>query len=189
MSHALLFLGSLSVASGKVYFSETFNAGWESRWTLSKWKDSEKEKMGKWVTATGKWFRDEAEDAGIKTAEIMKFYSIAAPFPSFSNEGKELVIQYQAKYEKDLSCGGGYLKVGPTQKDLTTFGDPTPYNIMFGPDQCNANKRTHLIFSYGGKNFLKKTELPFKQEGEGMSHLYRLVLKPDGSVRVDVDQE
>merc|ERR1712139_512316 len=50
-------------------------------------------------------------------------------------------------------------------------------------------KRTHLIFSYKGKNFLKKTELPFKQEGEGVSHLYRLVLKPDSTVRVEVDQE
>lgn len=60
---------------------------------------------------------------------------------------------------------------------------------MFGPDQCNADKRTHLIFTYNGKNYLKKSELPFKQEGEGLSHLYRLVLKPDSTVRVEVDQE
>jgi calreticulin len=192
MRHTLLLLNSLSFVSGRIYFSETFGDGWESRWTFSKWKESAKDdpaKMGKWVTATGKWFRDAAEDRGIQTAEIMKFYSLAASFDSFSNEGKELVVQYQAKYEKDLSCGGGDLKVGPTQKDLTMFGDPTPYNIMFGPDQCNTNKRTHLIFSYNGKNFLKKAELPFKQIGEGISHLYRLVLKPDSTVRVEVDQE
>jgi len=189
MRHALLLLGSVNFVSGKVYFSETFSEGWESRWTLSTWKDTEKEKMGKWVTATGKWFGNEAEDRGLQTAEIMKFYSIAAPFESFSNEGKELVIQYQAKYEKDLGCGGGYLKVGPRQEDLTTFGEPTPYNVMFGPDQCNADKRTHLIFSYKGKNFLKKSELPYKQEGQGISHLYRVVLKPDSTVRVEVDQE
>jgi len=190
MRHALLLLGSLNVASAKVYFSETFSEGWESRWTLSKWKESDKEKMGKWVTATGKWFKDAIEDRGIQTSEIMKFYSIAASFESFSNAGKELIVQYQAKYEKDLGCGGGYLKVGPTQTDLTTFGDPTPYNIMFGPDQCNADKRTHLIFrGSNGTNFLKKSELPYKQEGEGISHLYRLVLRPDSTVRVEVDQE
>ena len=32
-------------------------------------------------------------------------------FDSFSNAGKELIIQYQAKYEKDIECGGGYVKV------------------------------------------------------------------------------
>ena len=67
---------------------------------------------------------------------------------------QDLIIQYQAKYEKDIECGGGYVKVGPKMSDLKTFGDPTPYNIMFGPDKCGYTKRTHLIFSYKGKNVL-----------------------------------
>jgi calreticulin len=47
------------------------------------------------------------------------------------------------------------LKIGPKQEDLTKFGDPTPYNIMFGPDKCGGSSRTHLIFNYDGKNILK----------------------------------
>merc|ERR1711941_150395 len=105
------------------------------------------------------------------------------------NAGKDLIIQYQAKYEKDVECGGGYLKIGPKVDDLTTFGDPTPYNIMFGPDKCGYTKRTHLIFSYKGKNTLKKSDLAYKQEGEGTSHVYRLILKPDNTVRVEIDEE
>merc|ERR1712139_235622 len=93
------------------------------------------------------------------------------------------------KYEKDVECGGGYLKLGPKMDDQKTFGDPTVYNIMFGPDKCGYNKRTHLIFQYKGKNVLKKTDLSYKQEGEGTSHLYRLHLKSDNTVKVDVDQE
>merc|ERR1711971_1238187 len=89
----------------------------------------------------------------------------------------------------DIECGGGYLKIGPKLGDLTTFGDPTPYNIMFGPDKCGYNKRTHLIFNYEGKNVLKKSDLAYKQEGEGTSHLYRMVLKPDNTVRVEIDEE
>jgi len=73
--------------------------------------------------------------------------------------------------------------------DPATFGDPTPYNIMFGPDKCGYTKRTHLIFNYKGKNVLKKSDLSYKQEGEGTSHLYRLVLKPDNSVEVEIDGE
>merc|ERR1711967_82947 len=131
----------------------------------------------------------EKEDRGIKTAEDSKFFGMSAAFDSFSNEGKDLYIQYQAKYEKDVECGGGYVKVGPKMEDATKFGDPTVYNIMFGPDKCGYTKRTHLIFSYKGKNVLKKSDLDYKQEGEGTSHLYRMVLKPDNTVRVEIDQE
>jgi len=185
---ALWCFGSATLASGKIYFSETFGDGWEGRWTASKWKESEGT-AGKWVASAGKWFKDEAEDKGIQTSEDSRFFGISAGFDSFSNEGKELIIQYQAKYEKDVECGGGYLKIGPKLSDLTTFGDPTPYNIMFGPDKCGYTKRTHLIFSYKGKNVLKKSDLSYKQEGEGTSHLYRLIVKPDNTVRVEIDEE
>merc|ERR1711865_1318033 len=50
-------------------------------------------------------------------------------------------------------------------------------------------KRTHLIFNYKGKNVLKKTVLSYKQEDEGTSHLYTMILKPDNTVRVEIDQE
>merc|ERR1712032_861858 len=103
--------------------------------------------------------------------------------------GKDLIIQYQAKYEKDIECGGGYVKIGPKLSDATAFGDPTPYNIMFGPDKCGYTKRTHLIFNYKGKNVLKKSDLSYKQEDEGTSHVYRLILKPDNTVRVEIDEE
>merc|ERR1712050_191366 len=45
------------------------------------------------------------------------------------------------------------------------------------------------IFNYKGKNVLKKSDLSYKQEGEGTSHVYRLVLKPDNTVRVEIDEE
>merc|ERR1712110_611233 len=69
------------------------------------------------------------------------------------------------------------------------FGDPTVYNIMFGPDKCGYTKRTHLIFQYKGKNVLKKSDLAYKQENEGTSHLYRMTLKPDNTVSVEIDEE
>merc|ERR1712084_102152 len=181
-------LGSVGAVSGKIHFQETFGEGWESRWTASTWKESEGT-AGKWVASAGKWFADEAEDTGIQTAEDSKFFGISAGFDSFSNAGKDLIIQYQAKYEKDVECGGGYFKLGPKLDDLTTFGDPTPYNIMFGPDKCGYTKRTHLIFNYKGKNVLKKSDLSYKQEGEGTSHLYRMILRKDNTARVEIDEE
>jgi len=185
------FLGLVLLATGaqgKIYFSETFGEGWESRWTKSTWKESEG-KQGEWKTATGKWFADEKEDTGIQTTTDEKFYGISAGFDSWSNKGKDLIIQYQVKYEKEMDCGGGYLKLGPKLEDGKTFGDPTPYHVMFGPDKCGYTSRTHLIFTYKGKNVLKTSDLSYKQDGVGMTHLYTMILKPDNTVRVEVDQE
>merc|ERR1712093_707877 len=145
-------------------------------------------KQGKFTTEAGQYTNDPS-DKGLHTSEDMKFFGISAAFDSFSNKGTTLVIQYQAKYEKDIECGGGYVKVGPKMADATGFGDPTAYNIMFGPDKCGYTKRTHLIFNYKGKNVLKKSDLPYKQEKEGTSHLYRLLVKPDNTVRDEIDQE
>merc|ERR1712060_889139 len=51
-------------------------------------------------------------------------------------------------------------------------------------------KRTHLIFNYKDNNVLKKSDLSYKQgEDSGISHLYRMVLKPDNTVRVEIDEE
>jgi calreticulin len=188
MRKTLACRSAATLVSGKVYFSETFDDNWESRWVKSTWKESEGA-QGKWGLAAGKWSKDEKEDQGIQTTEDSKFYGISASFDSFSNEGKELIVQYQAKYEKDIECGGGYMKLGPKMDDQTKFGDPTVYNIMFGPDKCGYTKRTHLIFNYKGKNVLKKADLDYKQEGEGTSHLYRMILKPDNTVRVEIDGE
>merc|ERR1711953_766049 len=40
-----------------------------------------------------------------------------------------------------------------------------------------------------GKNVLKKSDLDYKQDDEGTSHLYRMILKPDNTVRVEIDEE
>merc|ERR1712062_111936 len=45
------------------------------------------------------------------------------------------------------------------------------------------------IFTYKGKNVLKKIDIDCKQEGEGTSHLYTMILKPDNTVIVEIDQE
>ena len=81
------------------------------------------------------------------------------------------------------------MKIGPKMDDATAFRDPTAYNIMFGPDKCGYTKRTHLIFNYKGKNVLKEKDLAYKQEGEGNFYLYRLVVKPDNTVSVEIDEE
>ena len=63
--------------------------------------------QGSWVVSVSKWFADEKEDTGLQTAENSRFFGIASSIKSFSNEGKELIIQYQA-----------YVKLHPANRDV-----------------------------------------------------------------------
>ena len=47
------------------------------------------------MASVSKWFADEKEDTGLQIAENSKCFGITLSTMSFSNEGKELISQYQ----------------------------------------------------------------------------------------------
>merc|ERR1712100_1004579 len=51
---------------------------------------------------------------------------------------------------------------------------------------CGATKKTHVIFNYKGKNLDKKKEV--RCESDTLSHLYTLIVKPDNTYEVQIDQ-
>lgn len=64
----------------------------------------------------------------------------------------------------------------------------SPYNIMFGPDICGpGTKKVHVIFNHEGKNLLIKKEIPCKSDE--FTHLYTLIVNPDGTYEVLIDNE
>ena len=69
---------------------------------------------------------------GIKTGENARFYGLSAKFEKFSNEGKTLYIQFSVKHEQNIDCGGGYVKLFPSDLDQSEMHGDSPYNIMFG---------------------------------------------------------
>jgi calreticulin len=176
---------SVAVASAS-HFSEDFGAGWEDRWSVAA-----KEDVGKFVSSAGKYFNDADADAGIKTSEDAKFYGLAAPFDSFSNEGKKMIVQFRVKHEQNIDCGGGYLKLFPSTQSVTGVSDgdeKAPYNLMFGPDICGpGTRKVHVIFNYNGENKLTKASISPKTDEE--SHLYTLTISPDNTYQVDIDGE
>jgi len=176
----------------EIYLKEQFNdEGWTKRWTeSSKWKP--KADMGKWVNTAGEWYGDK-EDKGIQTSEDARFYGLSAKLSKeFKSEDKELVIQYSVKHEQDLDCGGAYIKLLPGGKkfDAASFGGDSPYAVMFGPDICgSSNKKTHVILHYAKKNdnlLIKKT---VNTESDNLTHLYTLVIRPDNTFEVFIDNK
>jgi calreticulin len=59
---------------------------------------------------------------------------------------------------------------------------------MFGPDICGSStKKVHLIFNYNGKNHLIKKNVP--AESDQFTHLYTLILHPDNTYEIQIDQK
>lgn len=186
-SALLLVLAFVAYASATVYFNEEFPSDWESRWTKSTWKEKDGS-QGKWAWTAGEFYNDAEADKGIQTSEDSRFYGIAAPFKSFSNKGKDLVLQYQVKFPQKIDCGGGYLKFGPAPFPGADFQGETPYNIMFGPDYCGpSTRKVHVIFNYKGKNHLIKRTISPKDDT--LTHLYTLIVKPDNTYKVLIDNK
>jgi len=178
----------LAAVSAKVYFKEEFNdADWEKRWVKSEWKD--KAEIGEWTTTQGKFYGKEGDKA-LKTTQDARFYGLSAKMSeSFDNTGKDLIVQYTVKNEQDIDCGGAYIKLLP-DTDQAKFGGDSEYAVMFGPDICGYTKKTHVIFTYDGKegkptNYLHKTDV--KTESDKYTHLYTLIIKPDNTYEVQID--
>ncbi|RLN03792.1 hypothetical protein C2845_PM13G15970 [Panicum miliaceum] len=181
----LLVLSSLLLlASGEVFFEERFEDGWESRWVESDWKRSEG-KAGRFKHTAGRYSGD-PDDKGIQTTMDARHFAISAKFPQFSNKNRTLVVQYSIKFEQDIECGGGYIKLMSGYVNQKKFSGDTPYSLMFGPDICGTEtKKLHLILSYQGQNYPIKKDL--ECETDKLTHMYTFILRPDASYSLLVD--
>jgi len=182
---AVAALLAIASVSAKVHFKEEFDASYTDRWVSSDWKKGE---TGKFEWTAGEWYGDAVADKGLKTSQDARFYAISTKFPKFSNEGTDLVIQFQVRFPQQIDCGGGYIKIFGSDADLSKFGGDSPYNIMFGPDVCGTStKRVHVIFNYPAKKdnlLIKKT---ITAETDQLSHVYTLIVHPDNTYEVRVD--
>lgn len=167
--------------------------------------------FGKFILTAGKFFNDENDkgmsktfywkfivnqfpntnfeiDSGLKTSQDARFYALSKKFKPFSNSGKPMIIQFSVKHEQDIDCGGGYLKVFDCKLNQKDMHGESPYEIMFGPDICGpGTKKVHVIFSYKGKNLLINKDIRCKDDV--FSHLYTLVVNPDNTYEVLIDNE
>jgi len=172
-----------AVASAETFLKETFDDKWADRWVVSNFKQEEGS-AGEFVLADSMT----ADDKGLKTSQDAKFYAASTKMTQFSNEGKDLVVQFSVKHGQKIDCGGGYVKVFPSSLDQATMTGDSDYNIMFGPDICgSSNKKVHVIFNYKGKNLLRNNNIPC--ETDELTHVYTLIVKPDNTYEVRIDGE
>ncbi|XP_070817947.1 uncharacterized protein [Chaetodon trifascialis] len=183
----LAVLASMAVTvDATAYFKEQFldGDGWKSRWVESQHKSD----YGQWKVSAGKFYGDAEADKGIQTSQDARFYALSARFEPFSNEGKPLVIQFTVKHEQKIDCGGGYVKIFPSDLDQSNMHGDSQYYIMFGPDICGySTKKVHVILNYKGQNHLIKKDIKCKDDE--LTHMYTLILNPDQTYEVRINNE
>ena len=145
MALAALALAATQV-SAKVYFEETFPATWEDNWVKSSWKTAEGT-AGKFVRSAGKYYSDPEKDAGIKTTPDARFFAMTSEFKeTFDNTGKSLVLQFSAKHEQKIDCGGGYIKLVPASsadKIADFSGDTRRGGAAASPKEGKEHNKTN----------------------------------------------
>uniref|UniRef100_A0A672Z331 Calmegin n=1 Tax=Sphaeramia orbicularis TaxID=375764 RepID=A0A672Z331_9TELE len=191
------------VPTGDVYFAETFDDGSLDRWQLSKTvKGDADDDIAKY---DGKWSVEQLKenkvpgDQGLVLKSRAKHHAIAAMLNKpFIFQDEPLVIQYEVNFQDGIDCGGAYIKLlsDTGSLNLEQFHDRTPYTIMFGPDKCGEDYKLHFIFRHQNplnkdveEKHAKRADVDLKKfYTDKKTHLYTLVLNPDNSYEMFIDQ-
>ncbi|XP_056372994.1 calnexin [Hyla sarda] len=191
------------IPTGEVYVAESFDKGTLDAWVLSKAKkDDTDEEIAKY---DGKWEVAEMKetklpgDKGLVLASRAKHHAIAIKLKKpFVFDKKPLIVQYEVNFQSGIECGGAYVKLlsKTSDQNLDQFHDKTPYTIMFGPDKCGEDYKLHFIFRHKNPKTGEYEEKHAKRPDADLksfftdkkTHLYTLILNPDNTFEVLVDQ-
>ncbi|XP_063776446.1 calmegin [Pseudophryne corroboree] len=191
------------IPSGDVFFAESFDDGTLDGWILSKtMKEDTDEDIAKY---DGQWKLEELKenklsgDLGLVLKSAARHHAISAKLKQpFIFENKPLIVQYEVNFQDGIDCGGAYIKLlsHSSSLNLEEFHDRTPYTIMFGPDKCGEDYKLHFIFRHKNpiigdydEKHAKRPEVDLKKYfTDKKTHLYTLILKPDNTFEVLIDQ-
>ncbi|CAJ1425331.1 unnamed protein product, partial [Effrenium voratum] len=170
-----------------LHFVETFDGD-----VWSRWKHSTSEKYTSKFVVDTRAKEALVGDLALKVPEPARHYGAAVKFPPIS--GDSFAVQFEAKFEDGLTCGGSYLKLFDSEgKGPEEFDADTRYVIMFGPDRCGGTNKVHFILQHknpvSGKWEEKHWATPPSVPSERRTHLYGLFIRPDNSVEMYVDGE
>ncbi|CAH2062768.1 unnamed protein product, partial [Iphiclides podalirius] len=197
---------SPQINSKSIYFAEHFDdeAAFKKKWVKSEAKKQGVDEAiakydGKWeIQAPSR--RILKNDLGLVLTTEAKHAAISALLDKpFEFKDKPLVVQYEVTMQEGQNCGGAYIKLlsrgTNTKADLRQFHDQTAYTIMFGPDKCGNDNKLHFIFRHRNPVNGTVEEKHSKKPNQRLDdiykdkepHLYTLVVRPDNTFSVLVD--
>ncbi|KAG8453922.1 hypothetical protein GDO86_000519, partial [Hymenochirus boettgeri] len=191
------------VPTGEVFFTETFDKGTLEGWVLS--KTVKEDTDGEITKYDGKWAAEELKeskipgDLGLVLKSTARHHAISAKLNKpFTFNIKPLIVQYEVNFQDGIDCGGAYIKLlsETTPLSLEEFHDRTPYTIMFGPDKCGEDYKLHFIFRHKNpvigdydEKHAKRPDVDLKKYfNDKRTHLYTLIVRPDNTYEMLIDQ-
>lgn len=120
----------------------------ESEWvTSSKKSTTGSSYIGRWAIEEPTVYAGFKDDKGLVMKTPSAHYAISRQFAEPLNfTGRDLVVQYEIKFQRGILCGGSYVKLLEPGFAPKNFKDDTPFKLMFGPDVCGSTNKVHLIF-------------------------------------------
>ncbi|KAG9509658.1 Calnexin, partial [Fragariocoptes setiger] len=182
----------------KYYLYEHFDdsVAFESRWI----KSANPKYNGVWYVKSSP---DRSQsDLQLVLATKARHHAISTKLdkPFLFDANKPLIVQYEVQYREGLDCGGSYVKLlRSPSSDLPKLDNETPYSIMFGPDKCGSDSKLHFIIQYKNPKTGKYEEKHWKSAskvsglfgifGDKKHHLVKLVVKPDNTFEIFLDDQ
>jgi len=173
-----------------IYFEETFTTSPWRRWTQSQ-EPGALGPVAPFEWTAGDWYVDDLRDLGLGTTQNLAHHAASAEMAEqASTVNKTLVVQFSVKHSRKQFhfCGGGYIKLFSDLNQSNLTG-AAPYEIMFGPDICGYDVgHVHVIVWHKGRPKPRDEEVRMDFSlRDHRSHLYSLILYPDGRYDVMID--
>jgi len=181
-----------------IVFSEVFDNDWQNRWIISEANGF----TGKWRVGEGDPPYTVEQDQGLIVDTMARKHAISAPFfKVLDNTYKDLFIQYELRFQKEIDCGGAYIKLLTIKDPIDSFynlelkllNNDFPYTLMFGPDKCGVNNKVHFIVRHknpiSGKYEEKHLKNPPPCKTDTKTHLYTLHILKDNTFKILIDNE
>ncbi|PKA55285.1 Calnexin like 1 [Apostasia shenzhenica] len=170
-------------------FYEPFDESFDERWIVSHNDDYK----GLWKHSKSEGH----EDYGLLVSEKARKYGIVKVLDKLINlKDGTIVLQYEARFQNGLECGGAYLKyLRPQGAGWTPseFDNDAPYSIMFGPDKCGSTNKVHFILKHKnpktGEYVEHHLKYPPSVPSDKLSHVYTAILEPNSDLRILIDGE
>ncbi|KAM9896057.1 hypothetical protein OXX79_007697 [Metschnikowia pulcherrima] len=143
---------------------------------------------GKWAIREAHKYPGFSGDNGLVMDSEADFFGISKKLPEpFIRAGRDLVLQFEVKFQDGVTCGGAYLKL-VSGLEPASFSDSSRYEIMFGPDICGSENRVHFLMKRAENDDTdSKLRTPPMAKTDALSALYTLIIRANNEMEIRIN--
>lgn len=165
----------------------------ESGWVVSEaHKEDSTPYRGQWAIDEAYKYPGFAGDRALAMKTDATYYAISKALPQpISAENEDLVVQYEVKYQKEISCAGAYVKLLSDLVKAQEFSDSSPFQVRFGPDICGAENKVDLALRrvVDANPVIGVLSNPPLARRNLLTNLYTLIIRRNRDVEIRINGE